>query len=250
MFSKARQVRAFENIIQQVEDAILKGGLSAGDRLPPERELQKMLDVSRNTLRESLRVLEQKGLIEIRAGNKGGIFVRQINSDQMAETLALFVQSNRITLDQMAQFRQDLEGIVAARAARRSKVANLNPIYQLLEEAARLAQTGVEKWDEFMQVDKQIHLALAEAAGNPLHRFFLETVHNNIHFYNIHAYLPRTLEIIDICLKDLEELVEAVSKGKEKLAQAIAQEHVERFNVYMENASRQTATDAGPTVDA
>jgi GntR family transcriptional repressor for pyruvate dehydrogenase complex len=57
MFTKVRQVRAFESIIQQVETAILQGSLTAGDRLPSERELQEMLEVSRNTLRESLRVL-------------------------------------------------------------------------------------------------------------------------------------------------------------------------------------------------
>ena len=62
MFTKVRQVRAFESATRQVEDAILQGRFSAGDRLPPERELQALLDVSRNTLRESLRVLEQKGL--------------------------------------------------------------------------------------------------------------------------------------------------------------------------------------------
>jgi DNA-binding FadR family transcriptional regulator len=250
MFSKARQVRAFESIIQQVEEAIIKGGLAAGDRLPPERDLQKMLDVSRNTLRESLRVLEQKGLIEIRAGNRGGIFVKQINSDQMAETLALYIQSNRITIEQMAQFRQDLEGVVAARAARRSKEANMNPIYQLLEEAARLAQSGEQNWSEFIKVDKKIHLALAEVTGNPLHRFFLEMVHNNIHCYTIDAYLPQTLEIIEICLKDLEDLVEAVSKGKDKLAQTIARQHVERFTVYMESVPCKNAAGGKPTTEA
>ena len=66
MFTKVRQVRAFESVIQQVESAILQGRYAAGDRLPAERELQGLLDVSRNTLRESLRVLEQKGLVEIR----------------------------------------------------------------------------------------------------------------------------------------------------------------------------------------
>jgi DNA-binding FadR family transcriptional regulator len=59
MFTKVRQVRAFESVIQQMEAAILHGSLAVGDRLPSERELQGLMDVSRNTLRESLRVLEQ-----------------------------------------------------------------------------------------------------------------------------------------------------------------------------------------------
>ncbi|MCK7505951.1 MAG: GntR family transcriptional regulator [Desulfobacterales bacterium] len=117
MFTKVRQVRAFESVIQQVEAAILQGGLAVGDRLPSERELQGLLDVSRNTLRESLRVLEQKGLVEIRKGNRGGIFVKELNADSMTESLGLFVQSQRITMEQISEFRQDLEGLVTRRAA-------------------------------------------------------------------------------------------------------------------------------------
>ena len=50
MFTKVRQSRMFEDVIQQVEDAIVRGNLQPGDRLPAERELQKMLDVSRGHL--------------------------------------------------------------------------------------------------------------------------------------------------------------------------------------------------------
>jgi len=235
MFTAARPVRAFENVIEQVEKVILQGDLSVGDRLPSERQLQMMLDVSRNTLRESLRVLEQKGLIEIKTGNKGGIFVKEINADQMSESLALFIQSNRITLDQMAEFRKDLEGIVAARAAKQSSTETMVKINHLLEQAETIAAEGLNKWDAFMQVDKEIHLALAQLAGNPLHHFFLETVHNNIHRYHVSAYLPRSMEIIETCMHDLQSIVKAVSRGYGKLARSLAQDHVIRFNQYMEN---------------
>ncbi len=117
MFTKVRQVRAFESVIQQMEAAILRGSLSVGDRLPSERELQGLMDVSRNTLRESLRVLEQKGLVEIRKGHRGGIFVKEINADSMTESLGLFVQSQRITMEEISEFRQDLEGLLTRRAA-------------------------------------------------------------------------------------------------------------------------------------
>jgi DNA-binding transcriptional regulator YhcF (GntR family) len=97
VFSKVRQNRMFEDVIQHVEDAIVRGNLKPGDRLPAERELQKMLDVSRGTLRESLRVLEQKGLIEIKTGAKGGIFVKDANAEQMSDSLAFFVRSQQVS---------------------------------------------------------------------------------------------------------------------------------------------------------
>ena len=237
MFTKVRQVRAFESIIQQVETAILQGHLTVGDRLPAERELQGMLDVSRNTLRESLRVLEQKGLIEIRKGNRGGIFVKELNADSMTESLGLFVQSQRITLEQISEFRQDLEGLVTRRAALRADSKNMGDIDRLLEKAEGLARRGPSEWDAFMQADREIHLALARLAGNPLHHFFLETVHTNFHRYHINAYLPRDEKTLEITLRELKDIVQAVSHGDAERAERLAREHVQRATESMKQVS-------------
>lgn len=237
VFTKARQNRVFEDVIHQVEDAIVNGDLKPGDRLPPERELRKMLDVGRGTLRESLRVLEQKGLIEIKTGAKGGIFVKKLSSDQMSENLGLFVRSHQVTLGHLAQFREDVEGLVAARAARRIKPAEAGNLEKLLEKAERLLQTGPEAMDEFLEADKNIHLALAKIAGNPIHYFFLEIVHDNVHQYNLRVYLPRGEEIMREIFQDLTELVESVVRGDDDQALALTREHIVRFNTYMEQAA-------------
>lgn len=237
MFTKVRQVRAFESVIQQVESAILQGGLAVGDRLPSERELQGMLDVSRNTLRESLRVLEQKGLVEIRKGNRGGIFVKQLNADCMAESLGLFVQSQRITMEQISEFRQDLEGLVSCRAARKAEAGRMAEIDRLLQQAETLAGQGAAQWEAFMQADRDIHLALARLAGNPLHLFFLETVHTNFHRYHINAYLPRDEATIRVTLAELQAIVKAVSRGEAERAESLAREHVRRATQAMRQAA-------------
>lgn len=237
MFTKVRQVRAFESIIQQVEAAILKGNLAVGDRLPPERELQGLLDVSRNTLRESLRVLEQKGLIEVRKGNRGGIFVKEINADSMTESLGLFLQSQRITMEQISEFRQDLEGLVTRRAALQADSTRMSDVERLLEKAEDLAHQGPAHWDAFMQADRDVHLALARLAGNPLHHFFLETVHTNFHRYHINAYLPRNNVTLRVTLIELKAIVKAVSRGEADRAEALAREHVRRATESMKQVS-------------
>jgi DNA-binding FadR family transcriptional regulator len=246
MFTKVRQVRAFEGIIRQVEAAILQGNLTAGDRLPSERELQEMLDVSRNTLRESLRVLEQKGLIEIRQGNRGGIFVKEINADSMTESLGLLVRSQRITMEQISEFRQDLEGLVTRRAALRADPKTMGQVDRLLQKAEDLAQKGASHWDGFMQADKEIHLALARLAGNPLHHFFLETVHTNFHRYHINAYLPRDEQTIRTTLRELKAIVKAVSRGEAGRAEKLAREHVRRATESMKKAKASTAPLSHP----
>jgi len=244
MFTKVRQVRAFESIIRQVEAAIFQGNLAAGDRLPPERELQGMLDVSRNTLRESLRVLEQKGLVEIRKGNRGGIFVKELNTDSMSESLGLFVRSQRIRMEQISEFRQDLEGLVTRRAALSAAPGKMAEVEQILERAADLATEGPARRDEFMQADRDVHLALARIAGNPLHHFFLETVHANFHRYHIDAYLPRDAETVRITLEELKAIVDAVSRGAAEKAETLAREHVQRATASMQRVSAEAGKKA------
>jgi DNA-binding FadR family transcriptional regulator len=246
MFTKVRQVRAFESVIQQVQSAILQGRYAAGDRLPSERELQGMLDVSRNTLRESLRVLEQKGLVEVRKGQRGGIFVKALNADCMAESLGLFVQSQRITMEQISEFRQDLEGLVTRRAARQADPKRMGDVDRLVAEAEALAEEGAAQWDAFMQADRDIHLALARLAGNPLHGFFLETVHTSFHRYHIHAYLPRDEETIQTTLAELKAIVRAVARGEAERAEALAREHVKSATETMQRVARRRSKSASP----
>lgn len=239
MFTKVRPVRAFEGVISQVESAILEGNLAVGDRLPSERELQRVLAVSRNTLRESLRVLEQKGLIEVRRGNRGGVFVKEINSVPMAENLGLFVRSQRVTLEQIAEFRQDLEGLVTRRAALHADPQRLKEVHRLLAKAEDLANQGLAQWEAFMQADRQIHLELARMAGNPLHYLCLESVHIHLHRYHIQAYFPRDEETIESTLRELKEIVEAVSQGEAERAEAAARAHVGRASRTMRRVSAQ-----------
>lgn len=234
MFTKTRHNRVFEDVIEQVEDAIIRGDLRPGDRLPAERDLQKMLDVGRGTLRESLRVLEQKGLIEIKTGAKGGIFVKKMSSRQVSESLAFLLRSQQISLGHMSQFREDLEGLIAARAAVKATGEDLEELRGLLEHAGECLKDGVARWDEFMEADMNIHLALAGIADNPIHSFFLETIHINAHKYNINVYLPRKERLLISCFQDLTDLIDAVAEGRADDARDLTKRHISRFTNYMQ----------------
>lgn len=237
MFRRVQPQRAFEAVTVQLEGAILGGAFAQGERLPPERELQREFAVSRNTLRESLRVLEQKGLVEIRKGQRGGVFVKPVNAEPMAEQLRIFLQSRGVTLAELSEFRQDLEGLLARRAALRCRGRGRKALDQLLARAAALAAEGPARWEEFMAADRDIHLAIAHLAGNPLHRVFLETVHHNVHRRHIRAFLPRSLAVIRATLSELEALVDAVRRGDGERAERIAREHVARATRIMQRAA-------------
>ena len=93
LFVQASQNRIYQDIVEQIQSAIFDGSMRPGEKLPPERELVEVFKTSRPTLREALRTLEQKGLIEIRLGVKGGAYVRTPNSELMAENLGVLVRN-------------------------------------------------------------------------------------------------------------------------------------------------------------
>lgn len=70
--------KSYEYVVEQIESAICDGALAPGERLPSEMKLKEMFDTSRGTVREALRVLEQKGLVTVRTGVKGGADQRHL----------------------------------------------------------------------------------------------------------------------------------------------------------------------------
>src|SRR5204862_6394506 len=79
--------RAFEEILLQLEEAISAGHLSAGDRLPPERELATRFQVSRTSVREALRVLETLGIVSVRRGAENGATLREEPGNALTQLL-------------------------------------------------------------------------------------------------------------------------------------------------------------------
>jgi DNA-binding FadR family transcriptional regulator len=233
IFKKAKQNRIFQDVVEQVQEAIVSGKLKAGQQLPPERELKEQFNVSRGTLREALRVLEQKGLIEIKTGVAGGAIVRGVNTETVTESLALLIRFKKVSLKDLAEFRCGLEGDVAAIAARRAGTADVERLNALLQKAQAHLDAGTLEWDDFIRTDEEIHCAICEITGNPLFISVLATLYHNIHIY-YESYLPMQESILRENHQDMVALVEAITNGNAARARAIAQEHVERFTQHME----------------
>lgn len=238
IFRKAKQSRVFQDVVTQIQDAILDGRLKVGEKLPPERELGEMMGTSRGTLREALRILEQKGLIEIKLGVNGGAVVKAATSDHMSESLALLIRSQAVSLDALSEFREGVEGIVTGLAANRVTDREIKKLLSLKEEATAYYQKGVKAWDDFVVVDEKLHMLLARISGNPLYRFILETVHDNID-----RYYDRYLAVSDYELeenyRDLCNIIDAVSGRRPEEAAELARAHVTRFKSFMDNKKRQ-----------
>lgn len=233
MFQEVRQSRVFQEVVAQVEEAILQGQLKAGSRLPAERELAEIFKASRGTLREALRVLEHKGLIDIKTGVKGGAVVKDLTTRPVSESLALLIRSQKASLRNLAEFREGVEGMVAAMAVERATKEDVRQLKHLLKQAKAHLDAGTEQWDAFIEVDNRIHRALARMARNPVYESVMQTVYDNIHRY-FDRFLPRRGNILKENYQDLCDIVEAVEKGQASEARLLVQSHVYKFNRLME----------------
>jgi DNA-binding FadR family transcriptional regulator len=192
-----------------------------------------MFNISRGTLREALRVLEQKGLIEIRLGVGGGSVVKSIDAEKVRESIGLLIRSQNISLGHLAEFREDVEGIVAAHAAERHTADDIKNLRQLLAQAHKCVEQGSSQRNAFITLDKQIHMNLAVITGNPIYISVLHSIHDNIHRY-YDRFL--SMENRELCenYQDLCEIIQAVENGQADLARKLARNHVLRFSRHME----------------
>jgi DNA-binding FadR family transcriptional regulator len=242
MFRKASQRRVFQDVVQQIQQAIVDGRLKRGERLPAEREMVEMFQTGRGTLREALRVLEQKGLIEIRLGVNGGAVVKVVGSEQINENLALLLQTQQVSLDHLAEFRVGIEGHVSALAALRAQPSDISELKGIVAEAETYCESTASHRDDLIRADERFHMALARITGNPLYRFILETVHDNIHRY-YDRYLSMEEAELRENYRDLCNMAEAVENGDAEEARRLSQDHVKRFYGYMKNREE---TSTGP----
>lgn len=155
-----KSTRIYTEIVRQINGLIAEGKLKSGDRLPPERDLAEKLVVSRASVREALRALESRGLVEIRAGE--GAFVRDVSVDALIEPLALVILPHREAVGELFEARRLLEPAIAALAARRAAEEDIARMEAIVEEQRREVSAGRTG----LAQDAAFHTALAESAHN------------------------------------------------------------------------------------
>ena len=231
MFKEAKQNRVFQDVVEQIQGAILNGKLMPGTKLPPERELKDMFNTSRGTLREALRVLEQKGLIEIKLGVSGGATVKHIGTDPIVESLALLIRSGGVSLEHLAEFRIKIEGSLMELAASRATKKDIKELETLFNQAKACYEKN--DWENFLKTDERMHTYIGTMTRNPVFQFVQKSIHDNIHRYYA-EYLPMNKERTLENLTDFEKIIDAMKVNDAKTASAIIMDHVKRFSDKMQ----------------
>ena len=171
-FQALPQRRAYEEILLQIERAIAVGELSAGDRLPGERELAESFGVSRASVREALRVLETLGVVVARRGNgaDSGSIVTDRASAGLASALRFHTGLGQIPMLDFVDLRAVLEAESVARAAILESV----PTETL--DALIADQRRTDTIAAYHAIDADFHLELARISGNTLLTLIMETI--------------------------------------------------------------------------
>lgn len=230
-FTRMESKKSYQHVVEQIQAAICDGELKKGDRLPPEMKLKDMFETSRGTVREALRVLEQKGLISIRTGVKGGAVIKGANTEAMSDSMALLIRHRKVSLHHLARFRELLEGHAAEQAACSAKDHEIEALKTILDKIREHIATDPDNWEEFHRLDAMFHQTLA--GDNPLVQANLATIHENIHTY-FHSLLPFSRDLLDEDFKDLCRIMAAVEKKDAVKAGSLARDHVARFAGLME----------------
>jgi GntR family transcriptional regulator, transcriptional repressor for pyruvate dehydrogenase complex len=163
LYKAIQSSRLYEQIVQQIEESIRKGELTEGSQLPAERDLATQFGVSRTAVREAIKALQEKGLVDAFPGR--GTFVTNGTSNSMRRSLDRIIKSGETDgWAYLVEVREILEPEIAALAAQRAKeqdIATMQEAVNVMDQAGRDAEA-------FIEADLDFHLALAEAAANPI----------------------------------------------------------------------------------
>jgi GntR family transcriptional repressor for pyruvate dehydrogenase complex len=163
VYKVVRTSRLYEQIVQQIEESVLNGSLKPGDQLPAERELAQRLGVSRTAVREAVKALREKGLVEAYSGR--GTFITDGTTHAARQSFDLMVKiGQQESSAHLAELRLILEPGIAALAAERIEEEYL----AAMREAVAVMDRAQKDPAAYIEADLDFHLALAEAVANPL----------------------------------------------------------------------------------
>lgn len=164
-FEPVRAVRAYERVVEQVEEAIESGSLSPGERLPSERELMVQFSVGRSTVREALRVLQARGLVRSRPGDPNGAEVLPFSPAALHKSMTTLARVAELSLAELVQFRMVLDSSAVLLAAR---LRTDDHLAEMEEAIARMRAAAASDPDAFSAADVAFHDVVVRASGNKL----------------------------------------------------------------------------------
>ena len=167
IFKPLKKTRLYEGIVEQIKNLIIRGDLKPSDKLPSERDLAKIFNVGRPTVREAIRTLSLLGLVEINHGQKGTIvkhFALEPYIESFQDQMSLMLKMKKTTIQQLTEVRGALDTRIALLAAERATKDQLQKMENLLKEM----ETCTNNTKAYLNKAVEYHKAMAISTNNPI----------------------------------------------------------------------------------
>jgi DNA-binding FadR family transcriptional regulator len=222
-FHKAHWHSAYEVAVQRLAQAIKLGALKPGARLPPERALVERLGVSRTTLREGIRALQQQGYLTTSRGRAGGTFIAERNDRQLTKVdLQRIVNKMDRSLPDLLDMRAAVEPKAAELAALRASDEAIGNLRWLVEHAKRVPRS------ELRQADSTLHIAIVHTArSDQLLDLVLE---EQMRLHDLLQYLPTAASLGNRRVHSAvqhDRIVEAIADRDPQASYEAMRDHIE-----------------------
>lgn len=214
--------------VEQIEKVIFAENLQPGDRLPSLGELQVLLGISQGAIREAVRILREKGLIDVKRGRSGGIFVKAVCMSNISNSLSLMLRQQQISPESLLVFRYNLEVTATSLAVAKAKKEDINDLIDLLSLAEEQLQYKVEGWDKFFHYEDLMHKQLIKMTDNPLYDAVLTTIYRQQKYYN-QELVPKQFANMTAAFDDWTAIKSAMESGLAEKSSLIMRSHLKRF---------------------
>ena len=205
-------------IADRLAEMIVHGRFAPGDKLPSEPELSHELNVSRTTLREALRILSTRGLVEVRRGV--GTFVTESRNIH-ADYDVLRIQNTNVNTKDLYEMRLMFEPQAAYYAALRASSEELNEIFRCCALNDQMIRSADPQWDE---TEQKFHNAIASATHNPFITALLPVFNRALHHGILLA--NEAPEVAEMTLHDHRVLVQYIRERNPEGAKTAMQLHI------------------------
>jgi len=228
-FKPVHPGRSLDTIVSQVQEAILTGKLSYGERLASERELVEAFGVSRATIREALRVLEALGWVEIRLGAQGGVFTMRPTADTAGSALEALLRFHEASPQDLEEFRVSFEPETARWAARRATAQDIADLRHIVERIRRHAEAPGTPWRVVSGLDLDFHLGVANASKNRVRVAVMLAVRRTVQAASYALEPLMEASVRRAIAEELDAVATAIGAGDADAAVASMRAHVTRF---------------------
>ncbi|WP_300675168.1 FadR/GntR family transcriptional regulator [Desulfoluna sp.] len=218
-YQPIKQPKVSTLIVEQIKSHILQGNLSPGDPLPSERELMKLFNVSRASLREALNILHGMGFVII--SQRKRTRVKSLVPDSFVEPIHALLKEDRETLFDVIEVRKCMESWNAYYAAERASDAEIERLKHIIDS---MMSQGPKK-QRLIDNDARFHVSISDMTHNKIQSHLMFSIYGVIQNSVIISYEDsQTQEILEEHLN----IYQAIKKRDPKLARLEMKHHLDR----------------------